>query len=457
MAEFSVSELEEVCKKFIDNDTYIVGFSTSFWMSENPVLQIRIAAIIDCVKQYSTRAKVVMGGPNSMTLLRMQRFDVDAIILGYGEHAFINYFNSLVYNTYLKPDSKFKGIPVYDFVEKSNVFNFCNSQVHYDKSDCLDWGEPMVLEIGRGCIFKCKFCAYPLTGKKKLDHIKDTGVIREELIRNYEQFGLDKYILSDDTFNDSNDKLDLLYSVFTSLPFKVRFSAYLRLDLLNAHRQQIDKLLEMGLAGAFFGVESFHEKAARTIGKGIVSNIAKDLLYDLKATHWKEQVKLQIGLITGLPHETIESYKETEQWILDNDRCLVEKITPAPLKLQNPATNAFPWKSEFEKNPETYGYYWPDPAKPYNWFNDQSPVNRFAIARRMEQMLTHATKVSCRDNQGGFHMFSNYNKTTYFKNKKTFEEQLMMNRFEYRDWMHTEESQAFADLVQNYKTKILNL
>ena len=457
MAEFSSSELEEVCKKFVGPETLIVGFSTSFWMDENPRIQFRVHHIIQCARDINPNIKAIFGGPNSMNMVRTQDFDIDAIILGFGEHAFINYFMGLVNKTEIVPDSKFKDIPVFNFVEKSETFDFCNSRTVYDKSDCLDWGEPMILEVGRGCIFKCKFCSYPLTGKKKLDHIKDPGLIREELIRNYELFGLDKYILSDDTFNDSNDKLDLLYDVFTKLPFKINFSAYLRLDLLNAHRQQIDKLYEMGLTGAFFGVESFHEQAARAIGKGIVSKLAKDLLYDLKATHWKERVKIQIGLITGLPHETLESYRETEAWIRDNENCLIEKVTVAPLKLMDPTQNKFPWKSEFELNPDTYGYHWPVPSKPFNWHNYMSPVTKFSQALELQQFLLKATEDMGRNSQGGFSMYDYYHMTTYFKNKKTFEEQLQMNRFEYTKYLQSESSESFTALTQAYKTKILNL
>jgi len=457
MAEFSSSELEQVCKKFVDQETLIVGFSTSFWMDENPRIQFRVQHIIQCARELNPKVKAIFGGPNSMNMLRTQDFDIDAVILGFGEHAFIRYFDSLVNKVDIVPDSMFKNIPVFNFVENSNVFDFCNSKTLYDKSDCIDWGEPMILEIGRGCIFKCKFCSYPLTGKKKLDHIKDPGVIREELIRNYEMFGIDKYILSDDTFNDSNDKLDLLHGIFTTLPFKLNFSAYLRLDLLNAHRQQIDKLYEMGLTGAFFGVESFHEKAARTIGKGIVSKLAKDLLYDLKATHWKERVKVQIGLITGLPYETIESYNETEAWIRDNENCLIEKVTVAPLKLMNPEFNKFPWKSEFELNPDAYGYHWPVRSKPFNWHNYESPVTTFSHARDIQQRLIRATSEMGRDSQGGFSMFDYYHKTMYFKNKKTFDQQIQMNRFEYTDYIKSESAEAFQALAQSYKTKILNL
>lgn len=461
MSVFTISELEQICRKFINNETLIVGFSTSFWTSkatiENTTLSERVKAIIDCAKQLSPNVKIIMGGPNSLDFLEKTKIQIDAIMTGYGEHAFINYFESIINKKPLFPDSFFGKIPTYSFVEKSPVFDFTESQTYYDKSDCLFHGEPVTLEVGRGCIFKCKFCSYPLTGKKKLDHIKNPEIIRGELIRNYKNFGIDKYIISDDTFNDSNEKLDMLHAIFTNLPFKVNFSAYLRLDLLNAHRQQIPKLKEMGLTGCFFGVETFHEQAARTIGKGIVHKVAKDLLYDLKTKHWGNDVKIAIGLITGLPHETHDSYQETYNWIDDDDYCLIESIGVTPLKLLNPKLNFSTWKSEFELDPEKYGYEWKSPIDPYHWINNKSPVKSFQEAITIQKTLYDVIEKRKRMTQGGFLMFLNYMQGYFFDNKKSWDEQLKMNRYQYVDWWRKEKEIGFNRYIEAYRNKVLNL
>ena len=60
------------------------------------------------------------------------------------------------------------------------------------------------LEVARGCIFKCNFCSFPLNGKGKGEAIRDFSYIRDELIENYELYGIEDYWLTDDTFNDDN-------------------------------------------------------------------------------------------------------------------------------------------------------------------------------------------------------------------------------------------------------------
>jgi radical SAM superfamily enzyme YgiQ (UPF0313 family) len=457
MTEFDLSEIEELCKKFISNETLIVGFSTTFWYTSHPILHDKLLFITKFCRDVNSQIKIIFGGANTLRLIANFKYDIDAAFLGYAEHYFITYLECLKNKKPLPfPNRILNNVKIYEFVERSETFQFCNTRTVYDKADSLLIGEPVMLEVGRGCIFKCKFCSYPLIGKKKLDHLKDPDIIKQELIQNYENFKIDKYIISDDTFNDSNEKLKYLHEIFTSLPFKIKFAAYLRLDLLNAHRHQIEMLEEMGLVGANFGIESFHEKAARTVGKGMVSNLAKDFLYDLKSKFWLDRIKVQLNLITGLPYETLESYSETEKWILDNDRCLVETVSISALGLRNIKKQNDVWMSEFEKDSEKYGFYWKDDST--IWYNDVQPVKSFKQAAEIKQQIDRAATDSFRTTQGGFHLFSNFTKTYFAHESKSFEEQIKMNRYEFSKWIYSERRKGSTTrYIDNYKQRILNL
>ena len=72
-----------------------------------------------------------------------------------------------------------------------------------------------------------------------------------------------------------------MHRAITSLPFKIKFTTYLRLDLLNAHKEQIPMLMEMGLASPFFGIESLNQKSSSSIGKGMNVSRAKEFLFEL--------------------------------------------------------------------------------------------------------------------------------------------------------------------------------
>jgi hypothetical protein len=217
-------------------------------------------------------------------------------------------------------------------------------------------GEGLPLELSRGCIFKCKFCDFPLTGKKKGTYLRDPEQIKDEMIKTWEAHGTDSYFFTDDTFNDDNDKLEALHKVFTSLPFKPKFASYLRVDLINKYPHQADLLAEMGLVGTFFGIETLQPDSAKAIGKGLHPNKVKDRLYWLRE-QWKNKVNIEAGFILGLPYDTLSYFNDLLMWTLEKDNP-IQCINYYPLMLfyYKDHKELQRYSSEFALNPEIYGY-----------------------------------------------------------------------------------------------------
>ena len=455
---FSTENIEKICKKFINNDSLVIAFSTTFWQIEKSKIDIAklILSIIDQSKKLNNNIQIIFGGPNGLNFLD-QVDNVDAVFLGYSDKQFTDYIISIRAKKEIPiPTKKENNTLIYDVTSSDQTFDFCRSQIIYQSEDCVDYGEPMVIEVGRGCIFKCKFCAYPLNGKKKLDFIKHYDVLTEELIYNYENFGIYKYIISDDTFNDSTEKIKELHKIFTSLPFKIYFSCYLRLDLLYAHKEQINLLKEMGMKGCQFGIESFHDRASSTIGKGLGGDKSKQFLKELKNELWGNEIKIVVSLITGLPHETYESYKKTKEWILDSDN-LIDSVINSPLQLYNPIIDFNPYKSEFQLNATKFGYYWPNSKNKIQWKNLSSPVKSLEEAILINDKLNLAIATSNRKFLGGFSLFMADRFVKYFEDYRSFEEQLKMNRFEYTTWIINNNKKATQLYLQNYIDSILRL
>ena len=294
---FSSEELIALLDKFITLDTLALGISTTFYnaVEDNKkyltndrnkfdLLDIpqNILETIKTVKNKYPLIKVLAGGAKSESATQIPY--VDTVIHGYAEDKVLSYINSLPNNKKkLKPMSfsiKQTGEITHPVVIKDDplVKNFSieKSNHRFVDQDIVLPGETLPLEISRGCIFKCLFCAFPLNGKSKLDYLRDTEQIKDELIHNYEKHGTTNYFLSDDTLNDSTYKIEQLHKAITSLPFKIKFTTYLRLDLLHAHQEQVDMLYEMGLASPYFGIESLNQKSASAIGKGMNVDRAKD-------------------------------------------------------------------------------------------------------------------------------------------------------------------------------------
>lgn len=366
--QFTTNEIDILLKKIIDESTLIVGFSINFWdwTSNTHITHAtkRINAIITYINDNYPHIKIIAGGGSAMHFVDDTLLKVDAIFRGYSENYIVPYVIAIRDKKYIPLPTAFikDNIALYDGTSPG-TFDFNSSQTIYQPEDISYYDVPNI-EVGRGCIFKCGFCSFLLNGKKKLDYIKEVEILREELLRNYNDHGIQNYVISDDTFNDSSYKIEILHKLFTSLPFKIKFFAYLRIDLLYAHPEQIPLLKEMGITLAFFGIETFDKKAASTIGKGLDSTKAKQLLYDLKTKHWGHEVKVITSFIVGLPYAEKESYDDLKEWIC-NPNNFVDHITVMYLKNTNPVTKidsstgrAFDY-SDFSKNSEKYGFYWP--------------------------------------------------------------------------------------------------
>jgi hypothetical protein len=454
---FSLEEIQELCKKFIGPNTLAVGLSTTFWNLNTKKVDHRrdvLKSIFSHCRKFQD-IKVVLGG--TMSGYYAGRFRADASFGGFSEGVFIKYLNALKNKTELPAPNRYSitNTPEYDY-DKPADFNFNHSQIRYEDNDCVIQGESKVIEIARGCIFNCDFCSFPLNGKKKLDYIKDEETLRSEFIENYEKFGIQNYTLSDDTFNDSTYKLEYMHKILTTLPFKVRFVCYLRLDLLHAHREQISLLKEMGLVGAFFGVETFNHASGKAIGKGLDPLKQKELLYDLKKHHWKNDVNVTLGMISGLPFETMKSHQETIDWILNEEECLIDRIRPAPLVVINPLLNTTPYNSQFQINASKHGFYWPDKTS-NAWKNMLHEVKSFQQATDMSQEIYKAARSRNLTYQGNFLLPLISNISKYDVDPKTLEDLVKMDKVSYTSWYLENRQRLITAYVEDYKKMIMSL
>lgn len=436
--EFTSEELLAFLDKFTGDNTVALCVSTTFLKSQKEALinssfknsrkiSDTIRSTIEKYKQKNNKIKILGGGANISWYKEDNIFDV--LVTGYGENAVLEYVNSL------KTGKKI----LYPKLQKKEVINGDTKLIDvsimrhvWESQDCVLPGETLPIEISRGCIFNCKFCSYPLNGKKKFDYLRDPELIREEMIRNYELYGTTNYMFSDDTFNDSTYKLEILHKVFTSLPFKLQFVAYLRLDLLYAHPKQITLLKEMGLKSAAFGIESMNPKTAKFIGKGLAKDKVREFLPRLYYKLWNEEVSVICSLIVGLPYETLEQVEESFDWFINsgiNSIWMPLAITPSNFYL-----------SDIDKNYEKYGYilgeeigYWTSPI-----------MNRQTAEETAERFTAEAIKIGKVNSWPLFFMLS-YN----------IQDADTLSKLRWKDIDWAMYNQRKQQMIQEYKTMLL--
>lgn len=341
-------ELAEITEKHIGSETLAIGVSSTFWneYSRTAWESREPDWVLDARMLLSTRVKIpwLLGGAKSpyitekLDWIKIHGFAEDSLLKWMDENS-----NRLV---------------------RRNLFdvkNICNS---FMIDDFIQPSEVLPIELGRGCQFKCKFCSYELTGKKRGTYLRDFNLIKEEFLRNYEQWGTTKYYFQDDTVNESEEKMIALANIVQGLPFKLRWVGYNRLDLIGTRPGSALVLKDSGLISTLFGIESFHPHAARVVGKGWNGKYGKDFLLKLKE-EWKGDINWMCTFIAGLPGEDRTSIEETNQWCIDNKMYGWDLF---PLYINTTRPEGSP-SSEFDRTYKDYGYSFKD-IKTNNWEND---------------------------------------------------------------------------------------
>ena len=368
---FTSDELVKLIDLAVSEKTTMVGFSSTFLANSNvgqnedgstppftyllgetflPQGQEVENRIVKEIRSHSANAKIVLGGARVKP--DYQTKNIDYAFVGYSEASILNLMNHLCKGEQLNHNYKniFGRMVIDD--RKAESYDFANSTMAWEYTDIINQ-TVLPLEVARGCIFKCKFCSYPMNGKQNLDFIRHEKNIQYELERNYEEYGIKTYSIVDDTFNDNDIKLDALLRSIKKLKFQPDFWAYNRLDLLARKTEtNIQKLYDIGLRGTQFGIETLNERTGQIIGKGYDRGKQIEAIQKIRKKFGNE-IAMHGGFIVGLPDESEESCRDTFERLMSGEIPL-HSWRFNPLWIHK--YNRFAWSSDIEANYKNYGY-----------------------------------------------------------------------------------------------------
>jgi len=326
----------------------------------------RFKQFVSYARSLNPNIQIVIGGPQvdphcTPTIKPFCDF-IDYCVTGQGETSVIALANHLKYGDELI----YEEVDGFKFINDKAypVTDYDNIAIEYEQGDGVSHGEATAIEVARGCVFKCKYCTYDLIGKSWGDMIKTKRSLKQEMERNYAEHGITTYICTDDTLNDSMEKVEFIHDVFTNLSFRPTFSGYFRLDILAKFKQQARLLKESGVWSMNFGIETMDKKAGALMGKGLGAERINDALRFLQG-EFKDDVLLTGNFIIGLPGETVESMFSTLDYLLEPD-CPLHGANFRPLSLSRHIKG---FNSELYKQAERFGYIIDD--KTDNW---ESPI-----------------------------------------------------------------------------------
>jgi len=300
-----------------------------------------------------SHVQIVVGGsgPTTNNFVDIYEQEIDCWIKGLAEDSIIKYLESLKNN---------EEIPRIIEDPFASNFNFHELEPSFYPEDNVFQHEVLPIEVSRGCRFKCKFCSYPLLGRKPSDeYIRSEESLYKEFLHNYENFGTTHYQITCDTFNETTEKLERVKKAIDRSGININFWAYLRIELLHTYPEQISLLKEMGISSTFFGLETLNDESGKCIGKGLTRDKQIETLQKLKDC-WGPDVLLHGSFIIGLPYETKETAKEWTDLLIRKETAL-DSISINPLYLvpdyiiEGGKTSRV-FFSEFDLNYKKYGY-----------------------------------------------------------------------------------------------------
>lgn len=323
---WSFREFQELIRSRMSSSFKFVGLGALFRMNTETLYQC-----FTWLKQTYPDVTIITG---STQFHNVHLIPADYMVTGYGEHAMLEILKGTAKWSEEIINAQGDTRKVVDAIAHYPAFPMRNLSVDYEKRDFMQPFEHTTIETSRGCRFKCAFCTYPVLGVKD-DHTRNAQDFHDNLVRNYDNWGLYRYSIADETFNDYTNKIVKYADEVEKFSFKPLFGGYIRADLLHARPEDVEHLSRMHFSSQYYGVESFHRPSAKAIGKGMDPDKIKQTILDTKAYFLKnnEYYRGTISLIAGLPHETEETLNETLKWCRENWK--TNHVVMYPLVISN--------------------------------------------------------------------------------------------------------------------------
>jgi radical SAM superfamily enzyme YgiQ (UPF0313 family) len=395
-------ELSKYLRKFVTKETKMVALSTTF-LAQHPHKHTggatrrvpeHVTIALQHLKIDFPNIKYVLGGYAAEHVEGF--YVVDFRIASNAEATVVEVMDYLV-GKGDEPNYTLQ-IPVWDNAKKMQKVYTSPKKLTYDiecedfkfiDQDCIVQGESLPIEISRGCVFKCKFCQHENIGRGKLDYLRDMELVKEEIVHNFTKWGVNKYYILCDTFNDTEYKVKLFHDMTATLPFRIQFNAYVRVDLLHRFPDTAIMLQESGMLGAYHGIETLGKQSSLTIGKAWSGKHAREYIPKLYHDVWGGKVQQHLNFIAGLIPDTKESINDTVGWFISNQLygMWVDTLYLSDTNVRH--------QSEFERNASKYGYSFKEDVFGRYWTSDywdfrQAAVFSKQVNERLKPYVKHS-------------------------------------------------------------------
>jgi radical SAM superfamily enzyme YgiQ (UPF0313 family) len=324
-------KVKDLLEKIKNSQAKIVGISSFIANHGNG---IRIAKQI---KDSFPDIKIVMGGPQASFIpeevLNSGWFDVVAMFEGevtFPElaDAFINGkpIDDILGIAYLK-DGKVVTTDPRPVIENVDSIDF----PAWDLIKQEKYGQPGIILTGRGCPYKCIFCAASAVSGA-LYRTRSTENVVNEIEYLYKEYNISNFFFADDTFTaDEEHCIDICREI-RRRELKITWEAEARANTVND--RVVSEMVKSGCRYVQIGAESGDNNILRTIGK----NITTDTIENAVKIFLSHGVPVVCSFIIGSPEDTTETISRTIMFSLKlrklapktYSNCKYALLTPLP-------------------------------------------------------------------------------------------------------------------------------
>lgn len=275
--------------------------------------------LAQCIKRAAPSVLTVLGGPHPAALpeLSIQYPGIDLVVAGEGELAMCEILEDRDYRDILglcwiedgavrrnqqrEPLAPLDDVPAPDY----DGLDIDSYRHIFELS-----GPAMPVMSGRGCPFRCNFCASDvvtnertsryLSPKRFVDHIEDL----------YNRYGVRDFVFTDETFVLKSSRIFEICDEILSRGLKFSWVCQTRVNGIDP--KVVAAMKRAGCKVMAVGIESGDPYILETIGKGI----KKDRVIQACDVISRSGILLEGFFILGLPHETPETVRTTIDFAL---------------------------------------------------------------------------------------------------------------------------------------------
>jgi radical SAM superfamily enzyme YgiQ (UPF0313 family) len=266
--------------------------------------------IAEEIKRQDPSTVVVLGGPHvTFTAEETVKNEyVDLVVRGEGEETMLELAQFYLEGkgalekirgiTY--QDKKIHSNPDRPFVKDLDALPFPARHL----IDCKKYMYPGGIITGRGCPYKCQFCAAgPLSGYKY--RVRSIKNVLGEIIECSEKYNIRGISFLDNTFTAYQDRTLQFCAMLKELNMPLTWGCFSRVNVVSPEILKI--MADAGCTMIQYGAESGSDYILKTINKGITTERVK------KAVSWALDTGMDVecSFIIGHPEDTLETVEQT--------------------------------------------------------------------------------------------------------------------------------------------------